>query len=242
MIAGDRPEQAGIFGHIVATRRSVRKFSEEMIPEEVVRQCLSWGMLAPNSSNLQTWMFHWVRRDSPVHAALAHACLDQNAAKTASDIIFVTVRPRRWKEHARWNVEQHPLQPVPKIVRTYYEKLAWLMYSTGPWGLLAPFKWLYITAMGLKRPVIREPLTPMGLRQWAVKSAALACENIMLGFRAHGYDTCPMEGYDKKLVRLALQLRREEYIVMGIAAGRRGERGVYHDQYRLPEDALIRRH
>lgn len=242
MIAGDSQEQVAAFDHIVRTRRSVRKFTGEAIPEEVVRQCLEWGLLAPNSSNLQTWRFHWMRQGHPSMPALAKACINQNAAKTASDIIFVTVRPGVWRRHARWNLEHHPLQPVPKIVQLYYGKLAKIMYATGPFGVLAPLKWLLVTAVGLRTPMIREPLTPLGLRQWAVKSAALACENIMLGFRAHGYDTCPMEGYDKWRVRKVLSLPREEYIVMGIAAGPRAENGVYHAQYRMDAGEMIKRY
>ena len=234
-------EESIVFDRIVRERRSVRQFTDEQIPEAVVRQCIEWGTLAPNSSNLQPWKFHWVR-EPELRAQVAHACMGQSAATTASDLIVVTVNPSLWKKHARWNLEHHPLQPTPKIVREYYGKLAYLLYGTGPFGLLAPFKWLLLTALGLRGPMIREPLTPIGRRLWAVKTAALACENIMLGFRAHGFDTCPMEGYDKVRVRRMMRLSRNEYIVMIIAAGRRSERGVYHEQYRLPLDEVLVRH
>jgi nitroreductase len=234
-------DHAPAFDYIVRTRRSVRKFTGESIPEEVVQTCIEWGTLAPNSSNLLPWMFHWVRAPE-LKAKLAHACMGQNAAKTASDMIVVTVRPGVWRKHAKWNRENHPLKPMPKIVSAYYGKLVYLLYGTGPFGVLAPFKWLLLTTIGRRTPIIREPLTPIGRRLWAVKTAALACENIMLGFRAYGYDTCPMEGYDRNRVRALLKLPRSEYIVMIIAAGPRLAAGIHHEQYRLPTEVVIRRY
>lgn len=227
--------------HVIRRRRSVRKFTDTPIPEDVVRACIEWGTLAPNSSNLQPWLFHWVRNPE-LKAQVAHACMGQSAATSASDLIVVTVRPGIWKSHARWNLENHPMKPTPGIVREYYSKLAYLLYGTGPFGLLAPFKWLLLSGLGLRGPMVREPLTPIGLRLWAVKTAALACENIMLAFVAHGYDTCPMEGYDKVRVRKLLRLPRAEYIVMIIAAGERDEKGVHHEQYRVPMDEVLRIH
>jgi nitroreductase len=235
------PQDIAVFEHVIRSRRSVRKFTGEAIPEEVVKACIEWGTLAPNSSNLQTWMFHWVR-DEGLKKQLGPACLGQNAAKTASDIIAVTVRPSIWRKHARWNLEHFPRKPMPKIVEQYYSKLTYLLYGTGPFGILAPLKWLFLTAVGLRTAIIREPLTPIGRRLWAVKTAALACENIMLGFRAHGYDTCPMEGYDRNRVRRILKLPRDQYIVMLIAAGVASPEGVYHEQYRLPTDEVLVRH
>jgi nitroreductase len=64
----------------------------------------------------------------------------------------------------------------------------------------------------------------------------------MLGFRAYGYDTCPMEGYDRNRVRALLKLPRSEYIVMIIAAGPRLAAGIHHEQYRLPTEEVIRRY
>ena len=42
------------------------------------------------------------------------------------------------------------------------------------------------------------------MRRGAVKSTALAAQNLMLAFQSHGYATCPMEGFDEVRLRLSL--------------------------------------
>jgi len=230
--------EADVFRAIVRRRRSVRRFMEEGIPEGVVRDCLESAVLAPNSSNLQTWYFRWVR-DPGKKAALAEACMGQNAAKTASDLIIVTTRVWTWPEHAQWNLEHYPAEKMPGIVRTYYAKLAYLMYSVGPLSILAPLKRLLFWGIGLRRPMVRGLFTRADQRVWAVKSAALASENLMLAFVSHGYDTCPMEGFDAVRVRKLFGIPRGEEIVMIVGAGRAAENGIYHERYRIPLDDLL---
>jgi len=231
-------EWPGVYHAIVDSRRSVRKFLDEAIPEHTVLECLEEALLAPNSSNLQTWYFRWVRSPE-ARAQLAHACLGQNAAKTASDMIVVTVRPSVWRAHTEWNLEHYPVSPAPGIVKTYYTKLAKMLYTIGPLGILAPLKWLLFGAIGLRQPMIRGLYTTADRRVWAVKSAALASENLMLAFSARGYDTCPMEGFDAARVHKQLRIPRSEEIVMIVAAGRRAPEGVYHERYRIPLDQLL---
>lgn len=45
------------FKKVVESRRSVRKFTDKPIPEDVLDACLDLALLAPNSSNLQPWTF-----------------------------------------------------------------------------------------------------------------------------------------------------------------------------------------
>ena len=49
------------FFELVDKRRSVRKFSNETIPKEVIIKALNAAVLAANSSNLQPWEFYWVK-------------------------------------------------------------------------------------------------------------------------------------------------------------------------------------
>lgn len=78
------------------------------------------------------------------------------------------------------------------------------------------------------------------MRVWVAKSVALACQNIMMGFSAHGFDTCPMEGYDSKRVKKILGLGRESEIVMVISVGKRDKRGVYGERVRMPKENFIK--
>ena len=51
------------FFDLVKKRRSVRKFSNENVPDEVILKALKTALLAANSSNLQPWEFYWVKDD-----------------------------------------------------------------------------------------------------------------------------------------------------------------------------------
>ena len=49
------------FIKVVKSRRSVRVYNDEVVPEDVIHSCLDLALLAPNSSNLQAWKFYWVK-------------------------------------------------------------------------------------------------------------------------------------------------------------------------------------
>ena len=83
---------------LVRKRRSVRKFLNEKVPEEVITKALKAALLAPNSSNLQPWEFYWVK-DIKNKKNLIKACFSQNAAKTAQELIVAVSRIDTWKRN-----------------------------------------------------------------------------------------------------------------------------------------------
>jgi nitroreductase len=92
---------------------------------------------------------------------------------------------------------------------------------------------------GLIAPVPRGPYTRSEVQLWAAKSTALACENLVLAFRAHGFDTCMMEGYDEQRVSRLLNLNDGAFPIMVIAAGERAEDGVFWPQVRFDRSQFI---
>lgn len=226
------------FRKVVRSRRSVRRFTEEPVPREVLNDCLDLAMLAPNSSNLQPWEFYVVTTPD-LKSRLAKACLNQNAARTAPVLIAIVARTDTWRENARKALDQWPEDHLPGIVEKYYSKIAPIHYNQGPFGVLGAAKKAAGLLVGLTRPVPRGPYSPAEMKIWATKSTALAAENLMLALRAHGYDSCPMEGFDECRVRKLLEIPRKGLVVMVLAAGRRADRGVYSQQYRFArEDAV----
>jgi nitroreductase len=226
------------FRKVVRSRRSVRRFTEEPVPQQVLDDCLDLAMLAPNSSNLQPWEFFVVRAPE-LKAQLADACLGQNAAKTAPVLIAVVARTDTWRKHSRMALEQWPEQKLPGIVEKYYSKIAPIHYNQGPLGLFGLAKKAAGLAVGLTRPVPRGPYSANAMKIWATKSTALAAENLMLALVAHGYDSCPMEGFDECRVRRLLKLPKKGLVTMILAAGKRSEKGVYNRQYRFDKDELV---
>ncbi|MBZ2167711.1 nitroreductase family protein [Marinobacter sp. F4216] len=226
------------FRKVVRSRRSIRRFKDEPIPQEILNDCLELATLAPNSSNLQPWEF-FVVKTPELKAKLAKACLGQNAAKTAPLLIAIVARPDTWRDHARLALEEWPETKMPSIVDKYYRKIAPIHYNQGPFGVFGAAKKAIGLVAGLSRPVPRGPYSVNEMKIWATKSTALAAENLMLALRAHGYDSCPMEGFDECRVKKLLKLPRKGLVTMVLAAGKRAEDGVYNQQYRFDQSRFV---
>lgn len=226
------------FRKVVKSRRSVRRFLPDAVPDEVLQDCLEMATLAPNSSNLQPWAFYVVKTPE-LKAKMAQACMNQNAAKTAPILIAMVARTDTWKQNSLRTLDVWPEETVPKVVQDYYGKLALFHYNQGPFGLLGMVKRVAGAVAGIARAVPRGPYSQSEMRVWAAKSTALACENLMLALRAHGYDSCPMEGFDEWRVRKLLKLPKDGFVVMVIAAGKRADDGVYHRRFRFPMEEFV---
>ncbi|MBU1429599.1 nitroreductase family protein, partial [Myxococcota bacterium] len=192
------------FAALVHARQSIRLFTDEPIPEEIVRECLDLALLAPTSSNLQPWAFYWVRDPAKVEALRA-MCLSQPAATTAQALIVCVARKRLWRQHARELFERFS-ESGPESVKKYYGTLIPIMMSPGPLNLFGALKRALFFTLGLFRPVPRGPSTASDLRVFAHQSIGFAAQNLMLAFRAKGYDTCPMGGIDPTRIKRLLKL------------------------------------
>ncbi len=229
------------FESIVRARRSVRVYENEAIPAETMQKLFELSLLAPNSSNLQPWEIIWVRTPEK-KAELARICLSQSAARTASElVVFVSHIDRwRWASNQMVKALDQQEQKSPKIVYTYYKKLTKIGYAVGPLNLFGGLKNLLSFFLSLRKPFPTTAGSRADLRVWAAKSTALACENFMLGARAFGYDTCPMEGFDGFRLRRFLKLRRGAEVSMVISIGKRAPSGVYGAQLRFDSKHFIR--
>jgi nitroreductase len=71
----------------IKTRRSVRKFLPDDIPDEMVEQMLEAARLAPSGSNRQPWRFVIVR-DKKIKKELCRICMQQKFIEEAP-VVFV---------------------------------------------------------------------------------------------------------------------------------------------------------
>ena len=168
------------FRKVIASRRSVRVFTDKKIPEEVIQNCIDDALLAPNSSNLQTWKFIRVKSEAK-KKELAKLCMNQSAARTASELIVCAVNLDQWKKVQKLMLEyfleneKETGEKTPEGALTYYKKIVPLAYEQGPLGIIGKIKKLVITLRGLKGEVIpRKPTNKADMRVWAHKSCALA--------------------------------------------------------------------
>ena len=231
-------------------RRSVRKYKQEEIDEEKVKKCIENATLAPNSSNMQLWEFYHIT-DKKILQKLSKACFDQNAAKTAVNMVVFVTRRDKWKVRAKQNL--HFLEKMfdkqekagidvarrRKVSRRYYKKLMPTIY-TDFFGLIGFNKKILSIFIGLFRPIYREVLYA-DQKVIIHKSMALAAQNFMLSMSEIGYDTCPMEGSDTSRVKKILNLPRKAEINMIVGCGVRSEKGVYTERFRVPFNEVYRK-
>ncbi len=235
---------ASEFKKVVESRRSVRVYTKEPVPEHVMRECLELGLLSPNSSNLQPWEFYWPR--SPEKKALiVEACLSQPAAATAQELVVCVARTKTWKQNAKLMLKEFDGaeakgQKIPGSIRSYYGKLVPIAYAQGPLGIWGMLKSLIMWVRGLSTATPREPTSHSDMKVWASKTTALAAQTLMLAFRAYGFDTCPMEGLDSARVKKALDLPKDALVVMVLSVGKRAPNGVYGPRVRFESARFIK--
>lgn len=172
------------FIDVVTSRRSVRRFTNNQIPDDVLNACLDIAMLAPNSSNLQPWEFYVIETPHIRQKAVEY-CMGQNAAKTANRLIAVVARSDTWSQHAKDILATYPIQPVPKPVDTYYSKLIPVEFAHGVLNVLSPAKHMLVKATRQVRGAMKEPMySQEDIKNWAIANTMLAGENLMLALRA----------------------------------------------------------
>lgn len=225
------------FFEAVKARRSVRQFSATKVPEDVIQKALDAALIAPNSSNMQTWEFFWVRSE-PAKAKLVEACLSQSAARTAQELVVIVANPSLWKQNQQEMLGMLKANKAPKFALDYYGRLIPFMYG---FRFLAPVKLLLFSVTGLFRPIMRKPWSGRDIDEVSIKSAALASENFMLAIAAQGFASCPMEGFDEARVKKLLRLNYGSRVVMVVSVGEADPvKGIATPQIRFSRDRFVK--
>jgi nitroreductase len=225
------------FSEVINHRRSIRKYSEKNVPDNVIRTALKDALLAPNSSNLQHWEFYWVREKSK-KKTLVEACLMQTAAKTAPELIVVVSRIDTWRRNSKLILDQ--LKKSDLNASKYYTRLIPFIYTIDPFNILGFLKTILTCIISIFRPIPSAGTSRSGLFEIATKSTALACENFMLSIVNQGYSCCPMEGFDERRVKKLLSLPHfTSHIVMVISVGESAPDNPIRPRLRLPDQLFI---
>ncbi|CAM1339292.1 nitroreductase family protein [Tenacibaculum aestuarii] len=230
-------------------RRSVRVYdSEKPIDTAIVKKCLEQASLAPTSSNMQLWEFYHITSKEMMQK-IAPLCFNQNAARTAQQLVVFVVRKDLWRKRAKANLafmdevfgKNNPKSEQrsrEKVARNYYGKLIPFTYFD-IFGIFGYIKYLMILVIGLFRPIYRE-VRNSDMRVVAHKTCGLAAQTFMLSMAAEGYDTCPMEGSDTWRLKRLLGLPFGAEINMVISCGIRKPEGVYGERFRIPFEEIYK--
>jgi nitroreductase len=233
----------------IAYRRSVRVYdAEKPIDKNIVKQCIKQAALAPNSSNMQLWEFYHITSKDSI-AKIAPFCFNQNAARTAEQLVVFVTRKDLWKQRAKANLAfmdknfgannaKAKQSKREKVARNYYGKIIPFAYADFL-GILGFLKYIMILVIGLFKPIYRE-VRQSDMRIVAHKTCGLAAQNFMISMAAAGYDTCPMEGSDTWRVKRSLGLPSGAEINMIVSCGIRKPEGVYGDRFRIPFEEVYK--
>ena len=231
------------FFDLVNKRRSVRKFTSEEVPDEVILKSLKTALLAANSSNLQPWEFYWVKNLNK-KKKLIEACFSQNAAKTAQELIVSVSRIDTWKRNRNLIIENYKNKDkLLPIIEKYYHKAVPYSYYHDYFGIVGIIKKIisiFINIIGIFKPIPRGPIFKHDVFEIVTKTTALACQNFMMALVSQGYDSCPMEGFDEKRVKKILNLNNKSHIVMILAVGKADPKGIYGDRFRIDDELVIK--
>ena len=85
---------------IINYRRSVRRYKDLPIDSEKVKHCIELATLAPNSSNMQLWEFYHITNPE-ILKKLSVACLNQEAATTAQQMVVFVTRQDLYRNRAK---------------------------------------------------------------------------------------------------------------------------------------------
>ena len=224
-------------------RRSVRVYdAEKPINTAIVKKCIEQASLAPNSSNMQLWEFYHVTSKETI-AKIAPFCFNQNAARTAQQLVVFVTRKDLWRKRTKSNLQfidknfgannpKAEQSSREKVARNYYGKI--IPFAYGDFlGILGFLKYIMVSIIGLFKPIYRQ-VRESDMRIVAHKTCGLAAQTFMLSMAAEGYDTCPMEGSDTLRVKRLLGIPFGAEINMIVSCGIRKPEGVYGERFRIP--------
>ena len=234
------------YDQIINARRSVRVYDENAhLDSTIVTKSLERAVLSANSSNMQLWEFYQVSNEEK-KKAVVKACMHQSAARTASELVVFVTRQDKWRERAAWNLanmrkqlEGKALTGKDKRALSYYKILMPLFYTNDFLGVATLVRFCLVAYHTIMNKPIIHLVSHADQRVSLHKSCALAAQTFMLSMKAEGYDTCPMEGFDERMVKKALNLPSSAEVCMIIACGFGKPEGIYSARTRVDNSEVI---
>lgn len=199
------------FDEIVKGRRSIRKYDTTVkISKEEMNEIIETATLAPSSVNLQPWRFLVIDSDEAkaTLAPLARFNQAQVATSSAMIVLFGDLNTVDYLEEIYGRAVE--LGYMPEEVKESQTKAIAAYYAN---------------------------LTTEELKETVLIDGGLVAMQFMLTARAHGYDTCPIGGFEKDQIAEAFGMDKDRYIpVMMISIGKAADEG--YQSVRLPVERI----
>lgn len=158
------------FNEILTGRRSIRKYDTSVkISKEEMTEILTEATLAPSSVNMQPWRFLVIESDEAKATLAPLAKFNQSQVETSSAMIAVFGDLNNFD-----NAEE--------------------IYGTAVERGLMPAE---VKEDQMKNFQLTSMVTPEVMKDTVLIDGGLVAMQFMLAARAHGYDTCPIGGFEK---------------------------------------------
>lgn len=186
---------------IAESRRSVRQFRSEPVPESDIREILRLTGLGPSASNVQTWRWGVVRT-AEARERLAAAMTGNNVETVSKAPVSIVLYSDGAEVLATLEEIMHPGMGADEIARR----------------------------AGAMRERLSS-MDAAKLQDWARTQTYIALGQIVLIARGFGYDTVTMGGFQEPAVKEVLGLPETARITSVIALGRRLQDGFSHHRH-----------
>ncbi|WP_242224137.1 nitroreductase family protein [Bacillus cereus group sp. BfR-BA-01380] len=199
------------FTEIMTGRRSIRKYDPTVkISKEEMTEILTEATLAPSSVNMQPWRFLVIDSAEGKARLAPLAKFNQLQVETSAAMIAVFGDLNNFENAEEIYGKAVELGYMPSEVKeSQIEKLT-AYFST---------------------------VSPEVMKDTVLIDGGLVAMQLILTARAHGYDTCPIGGYEKDKIAEAFGLDKERYVpVMLISIGKAADSG--YKSVRLPIDKI----
>ncbi|OIK10991.1 nitroreductase family protein [Bacillus sp. MUM 13] len=195
------------FKEIITGRRSIRSYDPSVkISKEEMEEILTEATLAPSSVNMQPWRFLVIESEEAKATLAPLARFNQPQVETSSAMIAVFGDLNNFDYGEEIYSKAVEMGFMPQDVKEN------MMNS-----LTAHFS----------------SLAPEANKETVLIDGGLVSMQLMLAARAHGYDTCPIGGYEKDKIAEAFGLDKDRFVpVMLISIGKAA--GTGYQSVRLP--------
>lgn len=235
MLAAMPLDPAGLeaFLQLARSRRAARRFSAEPIPPGVLEALLEAARWAPSGFNLQPTRFVVVA-GTAARARLLPACLGQKQVLEApATVVFVGDATVVESNFERVVELEREAGAMDSGYEAYLRRVLPVWFGPPRWRPLRA--WTAVRQAIARRRGPAPDLPVLELRTWLAKQVMLAAMNFMLAAEAAGLATTPMEGFDERRVKAALDIPRRHVVPVVIPVGFSPDRDLPKSRLPLAE-------
>ncbi|CAA7386801.1 NAD(P)H-dependent oxidoreductase [Chryseobacterium fistulae] len=200
----------------LSRRYSVKKFNEEIIPQEILFNILESGKLSASSLGLQPYKIIVVESNE-MKQKLVPAFYNPSQISTCSHLMVIV---------SKKTIEEN-------YIHGYFKHISEVRHT--PLETLDPFK------KSISQHITQK--TQDEIFNWAEKQSYIVLANLMYAAAIENVDTCPMEGFRQDMIEEILEINANiEKVTVTLALGYRSEEDAFQHmkKVRKPNEKLFK--